>query len=71
MADFQVTSGYDGINLPYSPEAEQSVLGAVLLGFVLPGPRGGNSAARRIFPSGQPQDDLRRHARPVHPGPAG
>ncbi len=31
MADFQVTSGYDGINLPYSPEAEQSVLGAVLL----------------------------------------
>lgn len=26
-----VTSGYDGLNLPYSPEAEQSVLGAVLL----------------------------------------
>ncbi len=31
MADLQVTSGYDGLNLPYSPEAEQSVLGAVLL----------------------------------------
>ncbi len=26
-----VTSGYDGLSLPYSPEAEQSVLGAVLL----------------------------------------
>ena len=26
-----MTSGYDGLNLPYSPEAEQSVLGAVLL----------------------------------------
>ncbi len=31
MADLQITSGYDGLNLPYSPEAEQSVLGAVLL----------------------------------------
>ncbi len=31
MADLQVTSGYDGLNLPYSLEAEQSVLGAVLL----------------------------------------
>ena len=31
MADISVTSGYDGLNLPYSPEAEQSVLGAVLL----------------------------------------
>ena len=31
MAEFSVTSGYDGLNLPYSPEAEQSVLGAVLL----------------------------------------
>ncbi|MDD6174575.1 MAG: replicative DNA helicase [Firmicutes bacterium] len=27
----KITSGYDGLNLPYSPEAEQSVLGAVLL----------------------------------------
>lgn len=27
----KVTSGYDGLNLPYSPEAEQSVLGAILL----------------------------------------
>ena len=27
----KVTSGYDGLNLPYSPEAEQSVLGAVML----------------------------------------
>jgi replicative DNA helicase len=26
-----VTSGYSGLNLPFSPEAEQSVLGAVLL----------------------------------------
>ncbi|MCI9273796.1 MAG: replicative DNA helicase [Clostridiales bacterium] len=31
MAELHVTSGYDGLNLPYSPEAEQSVLGAVLL----------------------------------------
>lgn len=31
MAEFTVASGYDGLNLPYSPEAEQSVLGAVLL----------------------------------------
>ena len=29
------TAGYDGLSLPYSPEAEQSVLGAVLLGGVL------------------------------------
>ena len=29
--DDMVTGGYGGINLPYSPEAEQSVLGAVLL----------------------------------------
>ena len=27
----KITSGYDGLNLPYSPEAEQSVLGAILL----------------------------------------
>lgn len=31
MAELSVTTGYDGLNLPYSPEAEQSVLGAVLL----------------------------------------
>ncbi len=31
MSDIQVTSGYDGLKLPYSPEAEQSVLGAILL----------------------------------------
>lgn len=31
MAQSQITSGYDGLNMPYSPEAEQSVLGAVLL----------------------------------------
>ena len=31
MEDFVVASGYDGINVPYSLEAEQSVLGAVLL----------------------------------------
>ena len=29
--DDSVTSGYNGLNLPFSPEAEQSVLGAVLL----------------------------------------
>lgn len=29
--DDMVTGGYGGLNLPYSPEAEQSVLGAVLL----------------------------------------
>lgn len=31
MAEYNVTTGYDGLKLPYSPEAEQSVLGAVLL----------------------------------------
>ncbi len=31
MADLKITSGYDGLNLPYNPEAEQSVLGAILL----------------------------------------
>ena len=31
MADIKVTSGYDGVKLPYSTEAEQSVLGAILL----------------------------------------
>lgn len=29
--DDTVTAGYNGLNLPFSPEAEQSVLGAVLL----------------------------------------
>lgn len=31
MDDLKVTSGYDGLKLPFSAEAEQSVLGAVLL----------------------------------------
>lgn len=31
MEDIKITSGYDGLQLPYSPEAEQSVLGAILL----------------------------------------
>ncbi|MGN0558220.1 MAG: replicative DNA helicase [Acutalibacteraceae bacterium] len=31
MANSNITSGYDGLNLPYSPEAEQAVLGAVIL----------------------------------------
>ena len=31
MGEIQVTSAYDGLKLPYSLEAEQSVLGAVLL----------------------------------------
>lgn len=31
MADINIISGYDGLNLPYSPEAEQAVLGAVIL----------------------------------------
>lgn len=31
MADVNITTGYDGLNLPYSPEAEQAVLGAVIL----------------------------------------
>ena len=31
MDDLKVTSGYDGLNLPFSAEAEQSVLGAILL----------------------------------------
>lgn len=31
MNDLKVTSGYDGLKLPFSAEAEQSVLGAILL----------------------------------------
>lgn len=31
MAETHVTSGYDGLNLPYSPEAEQAVLGAIII----------------------------------------
>lgn len=31
MSDIKVTTGYDGLSLPFSSEAEQSVLGAILL----------------------------------------
>ena len=31
MADSTFTSSYDGLNMPYSPEAEQAVLGAIIL----------------------------------------
>lgn len=31
MADNKVTSGYDSMHLPYSPEAEQAVLGAIIM----------------------------------------
>lgn len=31
MAEMNITTGYDGLKMPYSPEAEQSVLGAILL----------------------------------------
>lgn len=31
MADTTFTSGYDGLHMPYSPEAEQAVLGAIIL----------------------------------------
>ena len=31
MSDMGITSGYDGLRLPFSAEAEQSVLGAILL----------------------------------------
>jgi len=31
MADISLLGQYEGVNLPYSPEAEQSVLGAILL----------------------------------------
>lgn len=31
MADTKITAGYDGMKLPYSPEAEQAVLGAILM----------------------------------------
>ncbi len=31
MAEKKITSEYDGLNLPYSAEAEQSVLGAILI----------------------------------------
>ncbi len=31
MADSEFNSSYDGLNMPYSPEAEQAVLGAIIL----------------------------------------
>lgn len=31
MADNSIISGYDGLHMPYSPEAEQAVLGAIIL----------------------------------------
>ena len=31
MADSYITGNYDGLNMPYSPEAEQAVLGAIIL----------------------------------------
>ena len=31
MADNRITAGYDGLKLPYSPEAEQAVIGAILM----------------------------------------
>ncbi|MBQ8056823.1 MAG: replicative DNA helicase, partial [Ruminococcus sp.] len=31
MADKKITAGYDGLKLPYSPEAEQAVIGAILM----------------------------------------
>ena len=31
MADSLFTGGYDGLHMPYSPEAEQAVLGAIIL----------------------------------------
>ena len=31
MSDSTFTSSYDGLNMPYSPEAEQAVLGAIIL----------------------------------------
>lgn len=31
MPDLNAKTGYDGLNLPYSPEAEQAVLGAIIL----------------------------------------
>lgn len=31
MADSLITGSYDGLNMPYSPESEQAVLGAVIL----------------------------------------
>lgn len=31
MADNQFTSSYDGLHMPYSPEAEQALLGAIIL----------------------------------------
>ena len=31
MADLGVAGGFDGMNLPYSPEAEQALLGAILM----------------------------------------
>ena len=54
MADISVTSGYDGLNLPYSPEAEQSVLGSGPAGFLLLGPNRGDPSEGRILPPGQP-----------------
>lgn len=31
MADNQISSSYDGLHMPYSPEAEQALLGAIIL----------------------------------------
>ena len=31
MADLNFAGSYDGLHLPYSPEAEQAVLGAIIL----------------------------------------
>ena len=31
MADSLFSGSYDGLNMPYSPEAEQAVLGAIIL----------------------------------------
>ncbi len=31
MADNQILSSYDGLHMPYSPEAEQALLGAIIL----------------------------------------
>jgi replicative DNA helicase len=31
MAELNITGTYDGMNLPYSPEAEQAVLGAIIM----------------------------------------
>ncbi|MFR1479873.1 MAG: DnaB-like helicase C-terminal domain-containing protein [Hydrogeniiclostridium mannosilyticum] len=67
MADLSLGSGaYNALSLPFAPEAEQSVLGAVLLDSACI-PCGGNSPRPEYFYQVN-KADLRDHAGYVYPG---